>query len=335
MTDTENPSSSTPVKPDSTSCCTQRRVFIGIGVFVVVAVAVGVGVGLGVFKKGNYADLPYITPPVRSSMPVALKGSGSTGQSGRFRLSTLDPSTVIDRFFNPSGGPTNVLDILEQTDQRIQSINSRLDSQFKCMSNTPTPYTLSPWGQDLPFQVQCSENWSGGNGFDQWGVLDNVFYLYVRGGDGILAARVTSNNNGSVELVEIYFSVGVFNRNGSHCVGQIQAVPSQNHFEMAVAGFGIGFCGAQMRGSSSALNVTGSVDYTQCGPTDTVCTSAGSISVAANCTADESHFQLPPLGRKAFEIFGASAYPGGSRDTVTLTLTTNDDVYFGPTSPTV
>jgi len=318
-----------------TTCCTQRRVLIGVAVAVVVAVAIGVGVGLGILKKGNYADLPYITPPVRSAMPVALKGS-STTQSGRFRTATLDPVMVQDRFFNPSGGPTNVLNILEQTDQRIQSINSRLDSQFKCMSNTPTPYSFTAWGETVNFQVQCSETWSQGDGFDQWGVLDNVFYLYVRGGDGILAAQVQSNANGTVELVNIWFSVGIVNRNGSHCVGQILADPQQSHFEMTVAGFGIGYCGAQMRGSAEALNVTGSVDYTtNCSPTDSVCTSAESISVMTNCTAGTSHFQLPPLGRTAFEIWAASAYPGGAQDTIELTLTTTDDAFFGPTSPTV
>jgi len=208
------------------------------------------------------------------------------------------------------------------------------------MANAPTPYTITAWGQTLDFQVQCSEEWgSGQSGFDQWGVLDNTFYLYVRGGDGIVAAKVVSTPNGTVETVDIWFSVGIINRNGSHCVGQIFAAPHATEgsvFEMSVAGANIGFCGAQLKGNSTFLNVTGSIDMGQCPPTDTVCTSANDISTTyPSCPGTVSQFSLPALGRKAYADYGPSAYPGGSLDTVTLAMTGNDDTFFGPESPTV
>jgi len=319
--------------------CNYKTVGIGLAVCVVIGVAVGVGVGL--YEKNHNSNsgrsIPYVTPPVKAACPPSLKGSAT--QSAEFRSLALDPNEVVARFFNPSGGPTNLFDILSSVDQRVQGINDRM-SQFSCMSNTATAYQLdATWTLTPTFYAQCSEVWQGGaaQGFDQWGQVGSTTYLYVRGGDGIAAAQLVGNGTfGNIETVTIWFSVGIVNRNGSHCVAMVYARPSQNIFEMSVAGNGIGFCGAQLKSDGSVLNVTGSIDMgTTCNAVDSSCTSAASITTPATCGASVDSFSLPAFGRKSYATFGASAYPGGSGNQVSLTVTGNDATFFGPSSPTV
>jgi len=298
----------------------------------------GVYFGLTRHSTGSlnsFDPLPYLTPPVRAACPVGLKGVA--GSSGNFRTLSLDPGAVLDRFFNPLGSPTDLFTILGTVDSRVQGINQRLDCCFPCMSNTPVNYTLSTWGTNVEFAAQCSEG-DAANGFDQWGVVGNVFYLYSRRGDGVVAAQITSNATDGSQAVSIWFSVGTMNRNGSHGVVQLLALPSEQVFEMSVAGSSIGYCGAQLKSNNATMNVTGSTDMgTTCNPTDSVCTSAANVTTIATCSASCSTFTLPALGRQAYGggMFGASMYPGGSANQVVLTTTGNDATFFGPSSPTV
>jgi len=254
-------------------------------------------------------------------------------------VQTLNPQDIVDRFFNSMGGPTNLFDILQAVDDRIESINSRWSQFSGCMSNTPTAYSLDTTFASSPtFYAQCSETWSSGNGFDQWSQVGDTTYLYVRGGDGIVAAQVVGNGTfGNVKQVTVWFSVGIINRNGSHAVAMVYAEPSTPIFEMSVAGVNVGFCGVQMKSDGNVLNVTGSEDYTSCAPTDTSCTLASSLTTAATCNAFVDSFSLPAMGREAYVvgIYGASGYPGGSKNTVVLANTGTDATFFGPSVPTV
>jgi len=304
-----------------------------------VGVAVGVGVGLYLKNKHDNSGsnaIPFVTPPVKAACPRSL-GGGVMGSGAEFHSQTLDPQQIVDRFFNPSGGPTNLFDILQSVDQRIQSINDRFSQFSSCMSNTPTAYTLSTaWATSPSFYAQCSEIWGAGSGFDQWGQVGSTTYLYVRGGDGIVAAKLVGNGTfGNIESVTIWFSVGIVNRNGSHCVAMVFAQPSLSIFEMSVAGVGVGYCGVQLKSDGVTLNVTGSSDGPACAPVDSSCTLANSITTPATCSASVDSFSLPALGRQSYATFAASTYPGGSLNTVVLANTGNDDTFFGPSSPTV
>jgi len=309
---------------------------------VVVGVAVGVGVGLYLKNKsdggggGGSIHIPYVTPPVAAACPSALKGglSGLSAQPG-FRTQALSTQEIIDRFFNPLGGPTNVFDILLGVDGRIQGINDRISQFAACMSNTPTAYSLNTtWAASPTFYAQCSETWQVNSGFDQGGQVGSTTYLYVRGGDAIVAAELVGNGTfGNIDTVTVWYSVGIVNRNGSHAVVMVYAQPAASIFEMSVAGVGVGYCGAQLKSDGVAMNVTGSSDG--CQPVDSVCTSAASLSTLATCSAAVNTFSLPALGRKAYASNPASMYPGGSLNTVTLANSGPDDTFFGPSSPTV
>jgi len=313
-----------------------------LGVVLLVVVGIGVGVGVGLYLKnknsGNGSgNIPYVTPPVATACPSGLKG-GLAGQGTPFQTQTLDPQQIIDRFFNPAGGPTNLFRILSDVDQRIQSINDRFDQFSGFMSNSPVSYSLNTasWAASPTFYAQCSVVWGVGSGFDQWGQVGATTYLYVRGGDSIVAAQLVGNGTfGNIQSVSIWYSVGVINRNGSHSVAMVYAVPSELIFEMSVAGVNVGFCGAQMKSDGVVLNVTGSADGPGCAAVDSSCTQAASLATPTTCNSAVDTFYLPALGRQAYASFAASAYPGGVLNTVTLANSGPDDTFFGPSSPTV
>jgi hypothetical protein len=238
--------------------------------------------------------------------------------------------------------------ILDDVDDRIRGINDRLEmGQFGCIrSIAPVAYTLKGWGgPNVTFYAQCTESWSGGlgAGFDMFALVSNTFYMFVSGGETQVAARVTTSggNLSAVSKVEVWYSVGLLNVNGSHAVVRIEAVPGATPvFEMTVAGTGVGFCGAQLRATSATMNVTGSADTgATCGTVDSICSTANDTSVAATCGTDVTDFVLPALGRLAYTGPGgsaleASAYPstGGN---VFLLASGADDTHFGPISPVV
>ena len=129
--------------------------------------------------------------------------------------------------------------------------------------------------------------------------------------------------------------MGVNNRGGSHGVVQIYALPSQGIFELTTAGVGIGFCGAHLRSQDSTLYVIGSADGPGCASIDSSCTSTSNINTPETCLSPVQTFTLPDLGRQSSSSYcAASAYPG-SGPNVLLTSATADDVYFGPSSPTI
>jgi len=324
-----------------------KSVGIGIALLVVVGVAVGVGVGLYLKNKhdgGGGGTLPLVTPPVLKACPPSLK-SGNLGQSADFSTQTLDPSQIHDRFFDPMGGPTSLFRMLSDVDARIQSINDRWSQFSACMASTPVAYSLgtSSWASSPPFYAQCSELWSSPvGGFDQWAQVGSTTYLYVRGGDEIVAAEMVGNGTfGNIQKVTIWYSVGVaeLNRsNVSHCVAMVYAEPNVPIFELSAGGSNIGYCGVQLKSDGTLLNVTGSADFgTGCSSSDTSCTLANSISTPASCSGGVNEFSLPALGRKAYGdgSRGASAYPGGVLNTITLANMGNDDSFFGPSLPTV
>jgi hypothetical protein len=241
-----------------------------------------------------------------------------------------------ERLFSPS--PANVYTILGNVDMRIKEMNMRAD-QFPCINGTTyVNYTLSTWGDDpVVLRAQCAERWIP-HGFILVSLnADSTMHLYDRSQEVAVAALVTMNmTNSTVEKVEVWYSVGLSSRNGSAGVVHIVAQPNATRFELAVAGRGMGYCGAQMISDGTTVRLTGSEDlgYT-CVSTDTVCVSAANISVVVNCTEGVSKFALRPLGRQSYvdasnTTLDASYYPGGANNTVVLRADGNDTSLFGP-----
>jgi hypothetical protein len=306
--------------------------------------------------------LPLIKPPVEAAAPTGLGGLSAAvflhaqAAKSHFKTESIDPTEIESRFFNEDGGPTNLYGILEAVDGRIRGINQRKEVFAECMNatlTTPVAYNISASWATLPlFYASCSENFTGElitvPSFDQFALVQDLetntsaFYIYERGGDAIVAAKVDMDAEGTVTLEQVWFSVGVQNRNGSHgshAVLHIKARPAIKEFEMVVAGSGVGFCGAQLRSiNGTVLNITGSVDMgATCVASDSSCCNGATLALvlATNCTGSASDFTLAPLGRQNYTGQGASQYPGGVNNVVVLTVNTTDAVYFGPEAPVV
>jgi len=293
-------------------------------------------------------SLPYVTPPVLKSAPASLKTSyqpsAIKGPSVErylldFLVQSIDPTQdVIERFFVP--GPTFLWGILQGVDDRVSGINDRWSQFSGCMGNSPTPYSLDLGYMSPPtFYAQCAELWNGSPpGFDQVGQMGDSTYLFVYGGSGTVAALLQGNGTfGNIDTVTVWFSVT--GGNGSHCVAQVYAQPSANIFEMSIAGYNVGWCGVNLRSDGATLNVTGSQDMgLTCGPIETLCVEAASITTPATCTGASNDFYLPTIGRKRYgdaPFQGPSNYPGGDLNQVFFNNTGKDDTNFGPNAPTV
>jgi len=279
---------------------------------------------------GNYSSIPYVTPPVKAVVP-----QGYLTSSG-FQPSTLDAADIQSRFFTT--GPTYVFGILAAADSRISNINSNLHF-YHCMRYQPTPFTLNVFGVAVPFYSQCYSYDSGSSTqFQQWAIIGDTSYLYYRGGETNLAAITTTYSNGTVD-VEIWFSVGIININGSRAGVRLLATPNTGDFEMTTGGSGIGYCGAQLKSNGIVLNVTGSTDMgTTCNPTDSACLYTNDTTTPAICTPDVNTFTLTAMGREAWTnaqggFQAASAYPGGSENQIDCALDNSNSIDFGPETP--
>lgn len=206
------------------------------------------------------------------------------------------------------------------------------------------------WGGNQTFYASCVESMDSGESFVLFGIKDNVTYIYSKIGDGRVAAIATppaDGGNGNATLaavhstVHVWYSVGTINRCGSFAVVEILA--ANGVMELTAAGKGVGFCGAQFRSDGIKVNVTGSNDATSsCEAIDSVCIFANDTQLTTSCTAAQSTFTLPAAGRKSATwttcpsdapvstTFPASAYPGGSLNTVDISEAGETaSIYFG------
>lgn len=283
--------------------------------------------------------IPLISPPVKDATPSALLVS--TGLA-----LTLPASDFQSRFF--SEGPTAIFNILDDIDGRIAGMNSRgNDNKPACLSQAAVPYTIEAFGTSIPFFAQCYEKLGAGTAHDpqliQFAVVDGVTYLYQAVGQARAAAIVTPIVGTADQYkVQIWMGVGYLNTEGcsdtfdgcSYGVIRIEANSSDHSFEMAVAGVGFGYCGAQLKSDGTNIYAKGSLDGPGCAAPDTLCVKASDLAAVAECSAITT-FSLPTLGRNVTEgahVSAASLYP--EVPNVTLTGEAGDSLDFGPAEPT-
>ncbi len=334
---------------------------VALGLVLVAAVVLGVLGGVGVLTPSSSSSgdtgatlnsLPEVKPPVQASAPRALDANRAKATA---RLASLDVDEIIDRFFNPSGGPANLYDLLDGVDGRIRSVNLRWGLFAACVNATSyTNVSLAAWTGDVVLRASCAEQWESLNNFTGFILFSRtalndthyVFDIYERGPETAVAARssyhaVLVNEttreiaNLTVDRVELWYSVGLSNLNGSHGVVHLLALPTEGVFEMAVAGNGLGFCGAHLRAEGSVLFSTGSADMgTTCSATDTLCSSVNSTESVSGVNCSGVAYALAPLGRGPY--IGPSGTPlGGSayaNNTIVLRANGTDDTLFGPTT---
>jgi hypothetical protein len=183
------------------------------------------------------------------------------------------------------------------------------------------------------------------------------------GGGGINANANPTHDAGPVSgtySVRAWSGVGYLNAascgnmNGyddcSYGVIELRADPTAHTFEMAVAGIGFGYCGAQLKSNGNTVYGTGSPDMASvCAPTGTLCVAASDVTTPAMCDDTVTSFSLPALGRVSSigpnaggpgvdagpdAAWAPSQYPGISSDSIALEGTDSDSLHFGPTAPT-
>jgi hypothetical protein len=309
----------------------------------------------------------------------AMGGNHKPAPKGRFL--TLDSNDIRSRFF--SMGPTNVYGLLGSIDGRIQGYNMRAQNGAPaCMQSAPIAYTIHPFGTDVAFYAQCVDKIGSSDpndpGFVQFGTKDGVVYYYSAVGAGWTAAILTpnaANDAGADEAgtdageggapatsyrVHAWSGVGYLNADGcgnkgafddcSYGVIELVADASSGTFEMAVAGIGFGYCGAQLKSNGTLVYGVGSTDMGQtCNDQGTFCVQASDVMTPADCSGDGvSTFALTPLGRRESMgsglahttapdggvAWGASKYPGADANQVVLDGTNTDALHFGPSTPT-
>jgi hypothetical protein len=137
----------------------------------------------------------------------------------------------------------------------------------------------------------------------------------------------------------------------SYGVIELSADPTGHTFEMAVAGIGFGYCGAELKSDGTSVFGTGSTDMgTTCNTTATLCISASDLASPSTCDASLTTFSLPALGRLSSmgpnaagpgnprdsgAEWAPSAYPGGGANRITVDGTSSDSLHFGPIVPTM
>ncbi|HVH43872.1 MAG TPA: hypothetical protein VM925_16075 [Labilithrix sp.] len=321
----------------------------------------------GAGKAG--ATLPLVKPPVQQSAPAGFGGTpagAAQTQNLDFQVRGgpvgLDSSDIKSRFFG--AGPTNIFRVLDDIDGRIQGINARLNDGADCSKQAPVAYSLTPWGHEETFYAQCYETFGESSSFMQFGTKDGVTYVYTMIGAGPVAARITpivaSNADGGTDggadadidgatedgggaakySVHAWIAIADGKKTGgSYGVIEIDANPSTHSFEMAVAGIGFGYCGAQVKANADSVYVEGSSDMgSTCNDIATSCVAASDITTKSTCEPPLTAFALAPLGRKATTnatgTVSASQYPGGEANVVNLDGSETDSTAFGPTSPT-
>jgi hypothetical protein len=299
-------------------------------------------VGCGV--SGPAPELPMISPPVRAATPAGLQAPAARQLAAAFDAA-LPAADLHDRFFSGSG-PTDLMTLLGQIDQRLAEVNG-VDRHRACLDQAPVGYAITPAGQPVELVAQCYRRFTGAIGGDpaflQFGVRDGKTSLYVAVGAARLAAVIAPVAGTTEHAVDAWYGVGYTNAAGcgstgtfddcSYALAELHADPSSKSFEMAVAGIGVGFCGVQFASDGAALWAVGSTDMgATCNPRATACVSAADLATPASCAAS---YALPALGRRAgagAHVFGASGYPDDPN--LTLDGTSSDALQFGPVSPT-
>ena len=282
---------------------------------------------------GASANIPAIQPPVSKATPTGLKGASAMKPHSSDEISTLSLAytDLQQRFYG--AGPTKIDNLLNAIDSRMSGINTRSSQDTHlCLNATPVQYSLSILGTNQTAYFQCYEIMSDGSGGILFGKKDDVWYLYQNIGAGRSFAIVTPVANSTSDYtVEGWFSVGITNTpnwySGSYGVVHLKANSSTKNLEMAVAGIGFGYCGAQLKTDGNNLFIKGSIDTGSngttwsCGASDTFCSSASDLSQSGSCgSIDNTTFQLSAIG------VTNSGYGSG----VTLDGTSTDSVHFGP-----
>jgi hypothetical protein len=234
-------------------------------------------------------SLPQVYPLVRASTPTALitnpmfkpeppaprdSGVGVLPQAlgGAINLAIA----VQERFY--MGGPTEVLRIVKDLDDRIAGLDTDA-SRHTCLTSAPLEHTYAlPGGQTFRVKLQCMQAFgasgSAGEGWIAFGfarpnaAMDDAGTEAADGGDDLerddfyLVQGQASGMGGAYRIsgsdVEAWIAVAdssapMNSRVIMHLI--THKVPAQS--ELALAGAGVGFCSGHLKTSPDFLYIEG------------------------------------------------------------------------------
>jgi hypothetical protein len=244
--------------------------------------ALGVGLGLvcGCSAQGDPAeagalrvDVPELYPALREATPTALiadaelAGTGDTSGDG----STMATS-IQERFY--AEGPTAILRIVQGLDARVGALDTDLH-RHECLTMEPVAVSYGlPGEQTFDVKLQCVTEPLGTSwlafGFAQplepapegeasaaVGLEPNDFYLvdgriagmggvYHLDRDGNVEAWIAVADQAAPEDGQVLMHL-ITNKNAGT-------------LELALAGSGVGFCGAHLKANADHVFVTGKPD---------------------------------------------------------------------------
>jgi hypothetical protein len=157
-------------------------------------VVLGTTVGLLVYFLGPGAKttihIPPLKPPIQDSVPSGFSSVARIlQQQGDFTFH----GQLKDRFFHPNQeGPTNVYNLVQMVDTRVDSINKRSaeGDERECLTKEPIEITLEGWpGETLTMWLQCYEQMND-DFFIMFGKKGDTFYLYEGGSMVKMAAFI-------------------------------------------------------------------------------------------------------------------------------------------------
>jgi hypothetical protein len=247
-------------------------------------------VGLGCAEeegKGSPSGivLPKVYPPVRDVTPTGLIANAqyavATPPPGELGLARQRQAAggasnlataVQQRFY--SGGPTDVLRIVSDLDQRVLGLDTD-PSAHECLTAPPVAVSYAlPAGQSFSAKLQCLQTFPAGPvggagwvafGFDQAAaVVDagpvvasegNDFYLVEGQANGMGGVYHVSGATGSVEAW-----IAVADRSAplnSQVIMHLLTDEPAGTLELALAGSAVGFCSGHLKANADHLFVSG------------------------------------------------------------------------------
>ena len=249
---------------------------------------------------GTALTLPQVYAAVRAATPTALIASGSAlwlgpqGELGTARQALeggVNLATAVqDRFY--SGGPTDLLRIVKDLDDRVQGLQLDL-AQHPCLSAPPVTKTYGlPSGQTFEVKLQCLQSFGTGSsgGWVGFGIVahepadagasdsaesasdaavdagaagDGDAGVPFPGRDFYLVEGQTGGNGGAYHIdangnVEAWIAVAERDiPANSQVLMHLRTAHVAKTLELALAGSGVGFCAAHLKTNPESLFVTG------------------------------------------------------------------------------
>jgi hypothetical protein len=229
--------------------------------------------------------LPEVYPRLRAATPETLVAGSAAASSSLSQLGTLRQpleagpelaGAIQDRFY--SSGPTDLLRIVKNLDDRVQGLN--LDPEaHTCLSSAPVSkiYAL-PDGQTFEVKLQCLQSFGGSGapsgwvgfgfaeaasnsatpvadaGLDAGGTVAADDAGPSSGGRDFYLIEGQSGGNGGAYRIDAQGNVeawiAVAERDipsNSQVLMHLKTVESASTLELVLAGSGVGFCSAHLK----------------------------------------------------------------------------------------